>query len=74
MILAVMAALVAGMVLTSCIYDYDTCDDVVTRRIKVVFDWDKAPAADPAGMAVYFFPNRAGPYGVLILLQIKADS
>ena len=60
MILAVMAALVAGMVLTSCIYDYDTCNDVIKRRIMVVFDWDKAPAADPAGMAVYFFPIGPG--------------
>ena len=73
MILAVMAALVAGMVLTSCIYDYDTCDDVVTRRIKVEFDWDRAQLIRPEWPSIFSQSGRA-PYGVLILLQIKADS
>ncbi len=60
MILTAMAVIVAGMSFTSCIYDYDSCDDIVMRRIKIVFDWNKAPSAGPDGMAVLFFPIGKG--------------
>ncbi len=60
MMLIAIVVIIAVTSLTSCIYDYDHCDDAAMRRIKIVFDWDRAPSADPAGMAVYFFPIGEG--------------
>lgn len=36
------------------------CDGNETARIRVQFEWDLAPDADPKSMGVYFFPEDGG--------------
>lgn len=31
------------------------------KNVRVVFDWDAAPEASPAGMCVFFYPEEGGP-------------
>lgn len=51
-LLAVLAVSLSG-----CIYEYPDEDCVDMRRVEVRFNWEKAPAASPEGMAVKFFPE-----------------
>ncbi len=55
-----LVVLVAALALSSCEHK-DLCyHHPHTAKIKVVFDWSKAPDANPEGMSVYFFPVEGG--------------
>lgn len=54
------AVLVAVAALSSCEHK-DLCyHHPHTAKIKVEFDWSKAPLANPEGMSVYFYPVEGG--------------
>lgn len=49
--------LLAATLLPSCSHKDILCPGKEERRIHVLFEWDKAPDASPAGMTVYFYPR-----------------
>ena len=60
-----LAAMAAGVMAPSCIYDYpdpDCIDDVTTGSVSVTIDWAQAPDADPEGMTTLFYPVSGGDY------------
>ena len=45
---------------TSCTHKKLCYDHTHTRDINVVFDWNKAPDANPRSMSLYLFPEDGG--------------
>lgn len=52
--------LIAATVASSCSHKDILCPGKEERRIHVLFEWDNAPDASPAGMTVYFYPRSQG--------------
>lgn len=54
--LKLLGAVLLNCSTVSCIYEYDNCPPVLD--VAIVNNWDRAPAANPEGMAYIFFPDN----------------
>lgn len=55
---AVAATILAAA--AACSHKEIICGGEGMRRVEIAFDWQRAPAADPAGMTLFFFPEEPG--------------